>query len=140
MTNKEYILLKQTVAARAGQLCEYCKNPKDYCSAPFELEHIIPKSIGGATDLENLAFSCPFCNCHKATRVQFRDPFSKQIVPLFNPRQAVWEDHFDWDITKTFIIGKTEIARATIACLKMNRVESVNLRSLLVMANLHPPK
>lgn len=37
------------------------------------------------------------------------------------------------------MIGKTDIGRATIEALFLNREGVVNLRRLLCLANLHPP-
>lgn len=41
-----------------------------YCGSPFvddmELDHIIPVSLGGSDDIENLAAACPRCNREKA--------------------------------------------------------------------------
>lgn len=42
----------------------------------FHIDHIIPRSKGGATELENLALQCPGCSLHKATRTAVVDPVS----------------------------------------------------------------
>lgn len=40
---------------------------------PFSIEHIIPKSQGGETTLDNLAFSCQGCNNHKYNKIEGYD-------------------------------------------------------------------
>ena len=50
--------IKETVFSRAIGLCEYCKSPADISSQPFVIEHIIAKSKGGTSDLDNLALAC----------------------------------------------------------------------------------
>lgn len=57
---------KKTVAERANGCCEYCRSQVSFAIQPFSIEHIIPRSIGGETVLDNLAFSCQGCNNHNA--------------------------------------------------------------------------
>lgn len=40
---------RETVAERAQHRCEYCQALKTYSPSPFNLEHIIPISLGGLT-------------------------------------------------------------------------------------------
>jgi 5-methylcytosine-specific restriction endonuclease McrA len=103
-------------------------------------EHIIPKSKGGATTLENLALACAWCNGYKGTQTSGRDPRTGRKVRLFHPRKDRWERHFRWSEDGIRIIGKTSIGRATVAALRLNREELVRLRQLLVAVGEHPPK
>jgi 5-methylcytosine-specific restriction endonuclease McrA len=50
--------LKKIVAQRAQGYCEYCRSQARFAIQPFSIEHIIPKSQGGKTTLDNLALSC----------------------------------------------------------------------------------
>jgi hypothetical protein len=68
------------------------------------------------------------------------DPDSGEVVPLYNPRQQRWSDHFAWDSTYSLVIGLTAVGRATVAALRLNRQGVVNLRRLLVPIGEHPPK
>ena len=54
------------VAERAEKLCEYCRAPEFASNFPFEVEHIIPRSQNGKTELENLALACRSCNILRA--------------------------------------------------------------------------
>ena len=132
--------LRSRVANRASFLCEYCKAPKNYSPSPFDVEHITPTSRGGNSDFDNLAYSCNGCNCLKSNKIAAVDPVNNTDAPLFHPRHDEWLDHFAWDVSGLIIIGTTPTGRATVALLKLNRPELINLRSLLAMIGKHPPK
>ncbi len=131
--------LRRTVAERARGFCEYCRSPYRYCVAPFSVEHIRPQAKGGRHGLENLAFACLGCNGHKHAKTKAADPVTGKSVPLFHPRLQRWKDHFVWSGDFTLIIGQTPTGRATVEALQLNREGSVNLRSLLFAAGVHPP-
>ena len=128
------------IASRASFLCEYCKAPQHYSPSPFDVEHILPKSLGGDSDLENLAHSCNGCNGLKSNKIAAVDPVSDVDAALFHPRNDEWHHHFAWDASGLLIIGITPTGRATVDLLKLNRSELVNLRSLLAMVGKHPPQ
>lgn len=132
--------IRRQIFERAHGNCEYCKNQQNYSTAPFSVEHILPWSKGGGNTLGNLALSCPACNSHKYTKQTALDPLTRKFVPLFNPRSQAWEEHFTWDETLTQILGLSPTGRATVKCLKMNRVESINLRMVLAAFGKHPPE
>ncbi len=118
--------------ARAGNRCEYCRLPAQGQVAPFEIEHIIPTSLGGQTELSNLALACPHWNSHKAAFVTGLVPGSNLPVPLFNPRTQRWSDHFRWSVESLFgIEARTAIGRATVARLRMNHPEMVEARRFM---------
>lgn len=131
---------RRLVAARAEGFCEYCRSPEAFATEGFTIEHIKPRQAGGETILENLAWSCMGCNSYKHTKTQGVDPVTGQAELLFNPRSSAWDNHFAWSSDYTKIIGKTACGRATIEALRLNRAGIVNLRRLLVMAGLHPPR
>ena len=60
---------------------------------------------------------------------------SMDHVPLFNPRQQSWAEHFAWSEDGTQVIG-----RATVAALKMNNPVSIRARKLWVSVGWHPPR
>jgi len=129
--------LRKLIADRAFHLCEYCKSPQTYSPSPFDVEHIIPKSRGGQSDSDNLAYSC---NDYKSNKISATDPINHLEIPIFHPRKNIWSDHFAWDVSGLFIIGTTPNGRASVDLLKLNRLELVNLRSLLTMIGKHPPR
>ena len=131
---------KQLIFERAKGYCEYCKCSADFTTELFSIEHILPRSKRGLNDLENLAWACIGCNIFKSSKIEYLDPVSQQIFILFNPRTMIWDIHFTWDETLTFIIGKTAIGRATIEALKLNRYQLRNLRRALIAIGEHPPR
>ncbi|MBL7989557.1 MAG: HNH endonuclease [Chlorobi bacterium] len=131
---------KAIVADRAQHCCEYCHCQERYSPDPFSVEHIIPSSKGGASDLSNLAFACQGCNNRKYNHTEGIDPVSGSIVPFFHPRFDTWQTHFSWSSDFVEIIGLTPTGRATVEKLQLNRTAIVNLRRLLVGAGEHPPQ
>jgi hypothetical protein len=90
--------------------------------------------------LDNLAWACPWCNAHKFTKTQARDPHTGRVVALFNPRRQRWTRHFAWSEDSLLMLGRTATGRATVAALHLNRPELVNLRRLLRDVGEHPPR
>ena len=131
--------LRRLVIERAHSCCEYCTSPAAYSTSPFSIDHIEPISRGGQNTLDNLASACQGCNGAKYNKVDAMDPVTKNSVPLYNPRQHHWHDHFSWSEDYTRLIGLTPIGRATISALYLNRIEVINLRRALVSIDEHPP-
>jgi hypothetical protein len=106
----------------------------------MEIDHILPESLGGLTDEENLWLACSLCNDHKGDRIAALDPETGEIVRLFNPRFQDGYEHFLWNETSDRIIGPTPIGRATVIALHLNRPSLVRARQLWSIAGWHPPK
>lgn len=138
MPDRAHPQLRRAVEQRAKGRCEYCHSPARYATQRFSLEHIIPRSQGGLTSLDNLALACQGCNNHKYNKTQFSDPVTNQLVPLFHPRGQRWQEHFIWDEHFERVIGLTASGRATVDALQLNRPELINLRQLLYTAGEHP--
>lgn len=92
------------------------------------------------TIAENLAQSCQGCNGHKAARTSSTDPVTGILVPLFNPREQRWDEHFSWSEDYLQITGLTPIGRATVEALQLNREGLVNMRRVLYAVGEHPPQ
>lgn len=131
--------LRRFVMERAKRRCEYCCTLADYSSAPFPIDHVIPRAKGGETTPDNLALSCGGCNGAKLDRTEALDPIFQEMVAIYNPRIAQWQEHFEWSDDYRLIIGKTPTGRATVVLLELNREGLLNLREVLGMAGLHPP-
>ena len=61
--------IERQVEQRAAGQCEYCQMHQSLQGATFHVEHIIPRSLGGRSEIENLAWACPSWNLHKSNRV-----------------------------------------------------------------------
>jgi uncharacterized protein (TIGR02646 family) len=115
---------------RAGNACEYCRLGQSLQEAAFHVDHVQPKSAGGATNEDNLALACVTCSLKKAARTQARDPRTRKVVALFHPRQDRWQDHFRFG-TQGRLIGRTPTGRATALALGMNRPAILVIRRTL---------
>lgn len=140
MAEKVPLALQRAIKELAQGRCEYCKCPAAFSPDSFQMDHIIPGSLGGSSELDNLAYSCGGCNGHKHNKTHHLDPLSGKLFRLFHPRQHNWAEHFSWSEDDLLITGITSIGRASIELLQLNRSSNINLRKLLKMADLHPPK
>jgi HNH endonuclease len=131
--------LKNQVTERANGCCEFCRAQLRFSPNSFHVEHHIPISLGGANSIGNLTLACPQCNLHKAAKIEAIDPVLAQAMPIFNPRQMIWEEHFAWSDDTVYMIGITPIGRATVDLLQTNRENLLNLRRALRQLRLHPP-
>ena len=130
--------LERQVEQRADNRCEYCRMHQSLQGASFHIEHIIPKSRGGVTELSNLAWACPGCNLHKSNRIEVPEPNSGITVELFHPRNHIWQEHFTWE--DYHIVGLTAIGCATIVALQSNSDRRLRIRQAEQMFGLFPPE
>ena len=132
--------LRQAVVERAGNRCEYCHLSQESQVATFPVDHIVPVSLSGVTELANLALACPRCNARKWKYVEARDSDTGQMVAFFNPRIHQWIDHFRWSPTDFIVMESvSEIGRVTVAFLDLNSPHHMAVRTLLHVLSLHPP-
>jgi 5-methylcytosine-specific restriction endonuclease McrA len=137
--------VKQSVRERANYLCEYCHSLELLSANRFTIDHIVPRSLGGSDELENLALACRRCNERRYNFVAGIDPETQAIVPIFNPRQQQWAEHFGWTIDGTVIQGSTSVGRTTCVRLDLNDMrysedDSIRkTRELWTRTGLHPP-
>jgi hypothetical protein len=127
------------VRQRASYLCEYCHASEQWQYVRFTVDHVMPLSLGGVDDLENLALACLHCNRRKTNRLTAVDPQSNEETPLFNPRRQVWHGHFIWSADGLLILALTTVGRATIATLALNRERVINIREADKAIGRHPP-
>jgi HNH endonuclease len=130
---------RDKVAAAAHYRCEYCQTAQAISGAQMHIEHIVPLSRGGRSDVSNLCLACAWCNSYKWAQTSGRDPLTHEDVPLFNPRTQSWHDHFRWSQDGVRLIGRTAIGRATVETLRMNNAFIVPARRHWVEAGWHPP-
>jgi len=131
---------RQKVHARARERCEYCRTARRLIGMPLVIDHIVPRSLGGGDDLDNLCAACYRCNEYKGARTHARDPVTQTLVPLYNPREQQWAAHFRWENGGTHVIGLTPTGRATVIALRLNNEYIVESRALWIMHDWHPPE
>jgi 5-methylcytosine-specific restriction endonuclease McrA len=132
--------LRKRVAEQARHRCGYCLTREDIVGTPMEMDHIIPESLGGRTEEDNLWLACSLCNDYKGNRIAALDPITGELVRLFDPRHQSWQDHFVWSTVGDHIVGVTPIGRGTIIALNLNRPSLVRARQLWIPTGWHPPK
>jgi hypothetical protein len=118
---------RDLVRHRAENRCEYCGISQRHLANTLQIEHIVAKQHHGPDNEGNLALACDRCNAFKGTNLTAVDPETGNIVPLFHPRKDRWLDHFA--MRGAFVVGLTDVGRATVRLLRMNAEARVELRS-----------
>jgi hypothetical protein len=131
--------IQTKVRNTAKNRCGYCLLPQEILMGKLEIEHIVPIAKGGTDEEENLWLSCRDCNSYKSSKIKGFDEETQQEVKLYNPRKQNWNEHFDFDESKTIINGKTTCGRATVNALRMNEEQAVKARMIWVKAGWYPP-
>ena len=131
--------LRQQVINEAGYRCEYCRTSSRLIGMPLVMDHILPSSLWGSDERENLAACCYRCNEFKGAKITANDPVTNESVSLFNPRLQRWLDHFQWANGGTHIIGITAIGRGTVLALRLNNEDVVQARAIWISLSWHPP-
>ncbi|MFQ5637892.1 MAG: HNH endonuclease [bacterium] len=128
--------LRRRVIDRARSRCEYCGLAQEGQEATFHVDHVIPVSAGGETVFDNLALACVSCSLRKAARLKAVDPQTKKEVPLYNPRNDDWNEHFHWRGVR--LVGLTATGNATVVALAMNRPITLAIREEEAAIGRHP--
>jgi hypothetical protein len=126
---------RESVRARAGGRCEYCRLP-DAALDPgdFHIEHIVARKHGGTDDAGNLAWACIYCNLYKGPNLASIDPETGVLTRLFHPRRDAWDDHFRLDGAR--VAGLTDVGRTTSRLLELNSEILAALRTGLISEGL----
>ena len=131
--------LRNLVRERATFVCEYCHTAERWQLTKFTIDHVMPVSLGGTDDPENLALACFHCNRRKSNNVTVIQGDNAEGIELFNPRTMSWRDHFAWSIDSITIIPLTETGNVTVNLLILNDPRLVQLRYDDVLVKRHPP-
>ena len=76
-------LSRRAVFARDGHRCQYCGDPAD------SIDHVVPRSRGGAHEWENVAAACRPCNLRKRDRTPDEAGMPLRSQPRI-PRELSW--------------------------------------------------
>lgn len=128
------------VVARAGGACEYCRLRQDASGVTFHVEHVRPKSLGGRTELSNLALSCPGCNLAKSYRLTGMDRAGRE-QPIYSPRDYApsllgWYLRFTLERETGLVVARTPVGETTVGLLNMNDGQRIFARKLQIDAGL----
>jgi len=131
--------LYELVASDAHFQCGYCRCPQRVLPYRLEIEHLLPVSLGGTNDRDNLWLSCHRCNKLRSNYMEVTDPLTGEVVPIFNPRLDEWEKHFAWEHGALLIVGSTARGRGTAATLDLNDRYHLSARGVWIAAGMYPP-
>ena len=131
---------RSVIAQRDYYRCNYCLSQQHITGVSMTIDHIVPQSLGGAHEMDNLCLACWDCNLLKSDKISGIDIETAVAVRLFHPLKQIWEDHFQWSNDGSHIIGSTPTGRATVTLLRLNRPHLVLARQYWVKAGWHPPK
>jgi 5-methylcytosine-specific restriction endonuclease McrA len=76
-------LSRRAVFARDHGRCQYCGKPAD------SIDHVIPRSKGGAHSWENVVACCRRCNAYKSDRLLSECSLELAATPTA-PREYIW--------------------------------------------------
>lgn len=82
------MLSRQNIFKRDAHKCLYCGSKKD-----LTLDHVLPKSRGGASNWTNLATACKKCNSIKGDRTPEEAEMPLIILP-FKPSYIMFVRNF----------------------------------------------
>lgn len=136
MSSYVSVALRRLVAVRADSLCEYCLIHEDDAVFGCEVDHIISEKHGGATDTENLAYACAFCNRAKGSDIGSIVPRTGHFVRFFNPCIDRWAEHFTLD--GLTIVAISDIGEATARILDFNNSDRLLERQTLQEVGRYP--
>ena len=96
---------RRNLFARDSNRCQYCG--RKFPPAELSLDHVMPRSRGGATNWENVVCSCVKCNVKKGGRTPeearmhlIKPPAKPKRSPLLtvklgNPKYRSWKSFLD---------------------------------------------
>ena len=127
--------LRQTIADRAKQLCEYCLIAEADTFYGCEVDHIISLKHGGSSDPDNLAYACAPCNRAKGSDVASISA-AGEVTRFFNPRADRWAEHFR--LEGASIQPLTTVGEVTARILGFNDSARLHEREEMIRFSKYP--
>lgn len=128
--------LRRLVAIRADRLCEYCLIHEKDTAFGCAVDHIISLKHGGATDANNFAYACVFCNRFKGSDIGSIIWQTNEFTRFYNPRNDGWSEHFR--LQNFTLQPLTGIGEVTARILGFNDHDRLIERQLLIHQNKYP--
>lgn len=136
MSNYISAEVRQAVALRANNICEYCLIAEDDAYFKHQVEHIISRKHGGSSEPENLALACVFCNRYKGSDIASLNLQTNELIRFYNPRIDRWREHFR--LNGIVIESLTDTGEATSRILQMNHDDQLLEREALSRIGRYP--
>ncbi len=127
--------LRQTIADRANNLCEYCLIAEVDTFYGCEVDHIISLKHRGYSDPDNLAYACAPCNRAKGSDIASISA-SGELTRFYNPRTDRWNEHFR--LEGASIQPLTIIGEVTVRILGFNDGARLHERDDLIRFGKYP--
>jgi len=97
---------RTNVYLRDGFACQYCGSKPQH--SLLTLDHVIPKSLGGKTNWNNMTTACKICNSNKGNdgdivpKIMPRKPSYYELAARrknypIRIRDEYWKNFLDWD-------------------------------------------
>jgi len=102
-----------------------------------QVDHVISRKHGGATEAANLSYACAACNRNKGSDIASVDRATGELIRFFHPRLDRWSDHFQ--LRDDTIQPLTAIGEVTARILRFNAPERLLERQELRIAGRYPP-
>jgi len=128
--------LRWQVAERAYHVCEYCLVHEDDTFWGCQLDHIISRKHGGATEPGNLAWACACCNNTKGSDLGTLVGQPPQLLRLFHPRTDLWSGCFLLNGVRP--APANSIGEGTVRLLQLNHDNRLRERETLADAGRYP--
>ena len=106
----------------------------------MHIEHIWPRSKGGAFTLDNLCYACAWCNSYKGTQTTPSIlKLTRKFVSFIHARMCGVATLHGGEAGLR-ILGITAIGNATVEALHMNNEYVLPARRHWILAGWHPPQ
>lgn len=127
--------VRNFLGPRQQRLCAFCRTPMQGGNYPYEIEHIVPKSLHTKWlfDPQNFCLACRRCNGHKLTKETLVDPNSTEYPQdgtgfnIIHPYHDTYSEHIDL-VEGLFYSGLTPKGINTITICNLSRYELVRDR------------
>jgi hypothetical protein len=128
--------LRRQVADRAYHVCEYCLVHEDDTFWGCQVDHVISRKHGGATEPGNLAWACACCNNAKGSDIGTLVGQPPRLLRLFHPRTDRWSGCFV--LNGVHIDSANLIGEGTVSLLQLNHPNRHRERETLADAGRYP--
>ncbi len=92
--HKDVKFTRENIYERDKNTCQYCGKTVD--RKELNLDHIVPRHLGGKTTWENIVCSCKECNTRKANRT----PQQARMSLIRKPKKPFWRPYLDFNLER----------------------------------------